>query len=120
VWDVVGGHAEPHEAPEQALTRELQEELGITPIAFVEVAVTTLIGDVARRAEEFNGGHSRQMEYEFHLYHVTEWEGTPENMLLEEHSEIRWVPLEEASRLELASAAYLPLFHRLVEGGKAP
>ena len=48
------------------------------------------------------------MEYEYHLYQVTEWEGTPENRLREEHSEIRWVSLEEAAKLELASAAYLP------------
>lgn len=120
VWDVFGGHVEPHEAPAQALIRELQEELGITPRAFVEVAVTTLVVEVASRAAGYAQGPAGPMEYEYHLYQVTEWEGTPENRLREEHSEIRWVSLEEAAKLELASAAYLPLFHRLAARGQAP
>jgi len=33
VWDLPGGHCEPGESQEQTLTRELQEELGITPNA---------------------------------------------------------------------------------------
>lgn len=32
VWDVFGGHLELNEQPEQALVRELQEELAITPL----------------------------------------------------------------------------------------
>jgi 8-oxo-dGTP diphosphatase len=120
VWDVFGGHVEPPEAPEQALARELQEELGITPLAFVEVAVTTLVVDVARGTAGVAKGPAGPMEYEYHLYQVTEWEGTPDNRLREEHSEIRWVPLAEAARLELASAAYLPLFHRLAARSQAP
>jgi 8-oxo-dGTP diphosphatase len=120
VWDVFGGHVEPQEAPAQALTRELQEELGITPLAFVEVAVTTLVVDVASGPEGLENGPAALREYEYHLYHVTEWAGTPENRLREEHSEIRWVPLEEAAKLELASGAYLPVFQRLAAGGPAP
>ena len=101
VWDVPGGHVEPHESPEQALVRELQEELGIIPTQFIKL---TVLYDV----------HSEQHEkYEYHLYCVTQWIGTPQNVLIEEHSEICWVPLEEASQLELALAAYRPLFQRL-------
>ena len=32
VWDLFGGHVEPGEAHRETLVRELQEELGITPI----------------------------------------------------------------------------------------
>ena len=110
VWDVFGGHVEQHEAPEQALVRELQEELGITPVAFVEVAVIE-VGAV-------DDSHADPTERcEFHLYHVTQWTGKPENLLLEEHSEIRWVPLADVAALEIASPAYLPLFHRLASIG---
>ena len=34
VWDVFGGHVEKYEQPEQALVRELKEELGIVSTAW--------------------------------------------------------------------------------------
>src|SRR5205085_8991322 len=105
IWDVFGGHVELTEAPEQALVRELQEELEIIPIRFTKLIV-------------LHNLRSEQLEkYEYHLYHVTQWIGTPHNALLEEHTEIRWVPLEETSQLELALAAYRPLFQRLAASG---
>ena len=39
VWDVVGGHCEDGEAPSEALVREVQEEIGVTPRTFEEIAV---------------------------------------------------------------------------------
>ncbi len=38
VWDAIGGHAKPTEAPREALVRELEEEIQITPIAFRDLA----------------------------------------------------------------------------------
>jgi mutator protein MutT len=105
VWDVFGGHVEPHETPAQALVRELQEELGITPLAFAEVAVLDGIVDATTEPPA---------RYAYHVYHVTQWRGAPENRQPAEHSEIRWVPLADVPGLDLASPAYLPLFHRLV------
>jgi 8-oxo-dGTP diphosphatase len=98
VWDVFGGHVESDESLEQALVRELREELGITPIQFTELSLS----------------HEGQADmHEYHLYHVTQWIGTPYNALLEEHTEIRWFPIVETAQLELALAAYQPLFQRL-------
>ena len=34
VWDVIGGHLEPGETLEEALIREVEEEIGVTPTAF--------------------------------------------------------------------------------------
>ncbi len=39
VWDVVGGHCEEGEAPADALVREVEEEIGVVPRVFREVAV---------------------------------------------------------------------------------
>jgi hypothetical protein len=47
-----------------------------------------------------------------HLYLVTEWDGTPENRQLDEHSAIGWFTLEEAVQLPLADASYPVLFAR--------
>ncbi len=101
VWDVLGGHVEPHETPERALVRELREELGITLTRFEKLA---MLHDV---------GSGQQDGYEYHLYHVTRWTGTPRNLAPEEHDEVRWAPLEEALRLELALPAYRPIFERV-------
>jgi hypothetical protein len=47
-----------------------------------------------------------------HLYLVTAWSGTPENLQLEEHSTIGWFSLGEAVLLKLAHPAYLDIFTR--------
>ena len=107
VWDVFGGHVEPDEAPEQTLVRELQEELGITPTGFTQLTVLR------------DPDLEQHGAYEYYLYHVTEWTGTPQNILPEEHAEIRWFPLEETLHLDLALSEYQVLFKRLAEGGTA-
>ena len=85
VWDFPGGHSEDGESPEQALARELTEELGVVPKEYRE--------------------HSQSINGEGLLilrYCVTQWTGTPSNLQEREHSEIAWVRLAEVDKLEFA------------------
>jgi len=100
VWDLVGGHVELGETPEDTLVRELQEELGITPRAFVKLHV---LGDPQLPSNE----------HACHVFAVTEWDGEPRNRQPEEHTEIRWISFGDALRLELAHPQYAAIFARL-------
>ena len=99
VWDLIGGHCEENEVPEEALIREIGEEIGITPTIFTHFA--TIKESVSRS----------QADYMFLVYLVTEWTGFPRNVQIHEHSEIRWFPLTEALQLgNLALPDYPALF----------
>jgi len=98
VWDLPGGHLEPGETPDQALIRELDEELGIVPTRFAQLDIF----------DELNPEKHGARQY--HVYLVTEWSGQIVNRQPHEHSEIRWVPLKTAHELELADARYPELF----------
>ena len=94
VWDVFGGHVEAGESHEQALERELMEELGIAlkSSRYLE----TLVTSTSREGNQI----------ECRLYVVTDWSGTPENRQPEEHSEIQWFLFEDALSLDLAAPEY--------------
>jgi 8-oxo-dGTP diphosphatase len=99
VWDVFGGHVEPGEQHHQALIRELQEELGITPTQW-------------RYLEGISFPSEPSGEVTVHLYLVTHWTGTPANRQLKEHSTIGWFSLEQAAQLSLAHPDYPTIFAR--------
>lgn len=102
-WDLVGGHVEPGESPEAALSRELREEIGVTPTEWV----------MLERYEFTDEGAASELL----VFKVTSWSGEPA-LANDEHIELRWHPLSDASELEfLASDEYRPLFHRMNSSG---
>ena len=86
VWDLIGGHCEDAESPEQTLVRELDEELGITPTEFREMAVLNEPDESAHGA------------YDYHVYLVTSWRGQLTNRQPEEHAALAWFTAAEALR----------------------
>ena len=79
-WEFPGGKVEPGESPEQALARELEEELGIRSAAGVEIA-----------RYEFTYPGKNPIELIF--CQVSRFEGEPQNRIFHE---MRW---ERASQL---------------------
>jgi 8-oxo-dGTP diphosphatase len=78
-----GGHLEAGEQPDEALRRELQEELGIVPVDVVYVC--TLL----HRSQEFR---------KLHYFAVTRWRG---EMQPHEAEAVLWIPLHTLSALDL-------------------
>ncbi|PYN85506.1 MAG: DNA mismatch repair protein MutT [Candidatus Rokuibacteriota bacterium] len=78
-----GGHVDPGEALEDALQRELQEELGV--VAERTAYVCTLL----HRAEEWR---------KLHYFAVERWRG---DILNQEAEALLWIPLDEPGALEI-------------------
>ncbi|MEM7211655.1 MAG: NUDIX domain-containing protein [Pseudomonadota bacterium] len=85
MWSFPGGHVEPGERLEQALVREVREEIG------VEISDYRFERQISVRG----GG---DLNADFHLYAVTGWTGEP-SIQDTEHSELRWLSVAEAARL---------------------
>src|SRR5688572_7993227 len=83
-WDVFGGHVEAGESGEQAVARELAEELGIVVDARDLFFLAQLDGGTPE-------------PWRLRLYRVASWSGEPGN--LAEHSELRWCALDDAQAL---------------------
>ena len=99
-WDFIGGRVEVGESHEQALTRELGEELAITPLS--PQPFETLI-DTQMSAEN---------PPSYHFFIVTDWSGTP-HIANHEHSHLEWFTLQQACDLSnLALPAYRSLLTR--------
>ncbi len=86
-WEFPGGKLLPGESPEQALSRELQEELGIE----------TRVGEYLGSARFADGS----VELEVMLYRVEHLSG---NFSLREHEALAWVEPEDLELYDLADS----------------
>ena len=91
VWTTFGGKPEDRESVEEALRRELREELGIEVIAFQRLP---------DRNRSWDGRPSR-----IAVFTVTDWTGEPRNHALHEHEAIAWFAREELRSLAMAEIA---------------
>jgi 8-oxo-dGTP diphosphatase len=90
IWDFVGGHCEQGETFEEALKRELLEEIGIEPIE----AVLLMVVD-------------ESPDFILNLFLVTKWNGEVSNKDEREHERIEWLSLHEAKQLDFMNGNYL-------------
>jgi 8-oxo-dGTP diphosphatase len=90
-WDTPGGHVEKNETPEEALIREMMEELAILPKRFVLAAVQDDVDPGTR------------IFYRHYVYIVRTWDGKPRS---KENRRIQW--------FDIPSALALPALNPLV------
>lgn len=101
-WDAIGGRVEPGETVEDALVREISEEIGVT------VTKADLLAVVE------HPGPSEAQATRSHIFAVTAWIGEPQN-ICDEHSQLRWFSLDELQRLKnLAGHGYPDLARQAV------
>ena len=98
-WEFPGGKIEPGETPQQALARELHEEIGIQ--AVVGPAVTRI------RHNYRNGG-----AVDLQFFAVREFTGEIQNHIF---NEVRWVNLRDLPEYDFL-AADLGLIRELADG----
>jgi len=105
LWSFPGGHQEPGETLIEALVREVQEEVGVTP------TTCEFIGTIS----DPNTPEADPATY--HMYGVTAWEVGEPSLLGNEHTELKWFAVAAASALpDLALEEYRPLFADLMSG----
>jgi 8-oxo-dGTP diphosphatase len=98
-WEFPGGKIEPGETPQQALARELHEELGIQ--AVVGRAITRI---------RHNYRHGGAVDLQFFV--VGEFSGEIQNQIF---NQVRWVRLDDLMEYDFL-AADVGLIRDLAEG----
>lgn len=100
-WDAIGGRLEPGETADQALIREIGEEIG------VRVLQSVFLVDIAHPASA-NG-----TALLCSIFAVLDWSGGEPANICDEHSDIAWFTPEEIDSLEpLAAPEYRALARR--------
>lgn len=87
LWEFVGGKVESGETPQEALTRECMEELGVT------VEVGELFMELVHEYPD--------LTVRLSLYNAKIVEGIPQKL---EHHDIRWITVDQIDTLEFCPA----------------
>ena len=93
VWDVIGGHCHENESFTDGLCRELSEEIGIIPTHY-ELLIRV----------------DNSPTFVLEIYLIQAWRGEVSNRCPDEHAELSWFTVGEASNLPLADERYKAIF----------
>jgi len=96
-WHAICGRVEPGESEREALEREVLEETGL----------------LVRATEQVWQADTRDGIARINWWRVSTLDDRPEQLLQDEHSELRWVTLREMRELEPVFQEDLELFARL-------
>ena len=88
IWEFPGGKIERDETPEQALKRELDEELGIQ----------AEVGELLFSITHF---YTPDIGILLLFYKIPFWKGSPKT---QHHTELKWTPLEELQNIDFPEA----------------
>ena len=80
-WNGIGGKVEKTETIEEAMIREIQEEISVTPIKYEKIGIIRFVEYIK---EELTTN-------DMHLYIATKWQGTPKES---EEMQPQWFSIE--------------------------
>lgn len=97
-WNGVGGKVEEKETPEEAMIRETQEEISVTPIEYEKIGIIRFVEYIK---EEL-------ITNDMHLYIATKWQGVPKES---EEMQPKWFSINNLPWEEMFSddKYWLPL-----------
>lgn len=103
-WNGIGGKVEENETPEEAMIRETQEEISVTPMEYDKIGIIKFVEYIK---EELTTNY-------MHLYIATKWQGVPKES---EEMQPKWFSINNLPWEEMFSddKYWLPL---VLEGKK--
>lgn len=96
-WDLIGGHIEAGETPEDAVRRECREEVGVTLTQLRPATLTVADPNI-----------------EAHAFVVTGWQGHPSNLAPAEHDALGWFRIDGLAGLTFADELVMPWLTQII------